>query len=100
MESRSNSKRVKQIQIYLRFFKVATLCPDSFSHSWHSLNQLHLECFSNSLEGVPTNAEYLLAAYLPLFHSVIQLIPNHLNWVEARSSNAALHHSPSWSNSP
>jgi hypothetical protein len=57
MES-CNQKSVKQIkiysQIYLRFFKVATLCPDSFSPSWHSLNQLHLECFSNRLEGVPT----------------------------------------------
>ena len=28
--------------LYLRFFKVATLClDDSFAHSWHSLNQLH-----------------------------------------------------------
>ena len=26
-------------------------------------DQLHLECFSNSLEGVPTYAEYLLAAF-------------------------------------
>jgi hypothetical protein len=35
---------------------------DSFPHSWHSLNQFNLECFSNSLEGVPTYAEHLLAA--------------------------------------
>ena len=50
--------------LYLRFFKVATLClDDSFAHSWHSLNQLHLACFSNSLEGVPTYAEHLLAAF-------------------------------------
>ena len=28
--------------LYLRFFKVATLClDDSFAHTWHSLNQLH-----------------------------------------------------------
>ena len=27
--------------LYLRFFKVATLCLDNFAHSWHSLNQLH-----------------------------------------------------------
>ena len=48
--------------IYLRFFKVAILClDDSFAHSWHSLNQLHEECFSNSLEGVPTYAEHLAA---------------------------------------
>ena len=38
--------------LYFTVFKVATLClDDSFSHSWHSLTQLHLECFSNSLEG-------------------------------------------------
>ena len=28
--------------LYLRFFKVATIClDDSFAHFWHSLNQLH-----------------------------------------------------------
>ena len=47
-----------------RFFKLATLCLDnSFAHSWHYLNQLHLECFSNSLEGGPTYAGHLLAAF-------------------------------------
>ena len=47
MESCSNQKSVKQI------LQIATLClDDSFAYSWHSLNQLHLECFSNSLEGV------------------------------------------------
>ena len=49
---------------YLRFFKVATLClDDSFAHSWNSLKQLHLDCFSNSLETVPTYAEHMLAAF-------------------------------------
>ena len=59
-------KSVKQINIYLYlgFFKVDTFClGDSFAHAWHSLNQLHLECFSNNLEGVPTYAEHLLAAF-------------------------------------
>ena len=43
MESCSNQKRVKQIKIYFRFFKIATLClDDSFAHSWHSLNQLQM----------------------------------------------------------
>ena len=80
MESCSNQKSVKQIKIDFRFFKVATLClDDSFAHSWHSLNQLNMECISNSLEGVPTYAEHLLAVF-----SVVQLIPNHLNWVEVR----------------
>ena len=41
---------------------------DSFAHSWHSLNQLNEECLSNSLEGVPTYAEHLLAAFI-LIHT-------------------------------
>ena len=62
MESCSNQKKGvnKSNHILdLRFFKVATLCLDSLAHSWHSLNQLHLECFSYSLEAVPTHAEHL-----------------------------------------
>ena len=74
-----------------------------FTHSWHSLSQLHLECFSISLEGVPTYAEHLLAA-LPSLSGPTHPKPSKLGWgwvtVEARSSDAALHHSPSWSNSP
>ena len=65
MESCSNQKSVKQIKIYFIFeiLQIATLSlDDSFAHSWHSLNQLHLECFSKSLEGVPTYAEILVAA--------------------------------------
>ena len=47
-----------------RFFKVVTLCLDgSFAHSRHSLNQIHEECYPNSIEGVPTYAEPLLAAF-------------------------------------
>ena len=79
-------KSVKQIKIYFRFFNVVTLClDDSFAHSWHSLNQHHLECFSNSLEGVPTYAEHMFGWVWVI--------------VEARSSDAALHYSPSWANS-
>jgi hypothetical protein len=45
-------------------FFVATLClDDSFAYYWHSFNQLHLEYISNGLEGVPTYAEHLLAAF-------------------------------------
>ena len=63
MESCSNQRRVEH-NIYFIFFKVATLfLDDSIAHSWHSLNQLHLEFFSNSLEGVLTHAEHLLAAF-------------------------------------
>ena len=35
--------------------------------------------FSKRLEGDPTYAEHLLVAFL---HSAVQLIPNHLTWVE------------------
>ena len=93
-----------QRETNFRFFKVATLClDDRFAHSWNSLNQLHEECLSNSLEGVPTYAEHLLDDFP---YSVGQQIPNHLNWVEVGwlwrpgHLNAALHLSPSWSNSP
>ena len=72
MESCGNQKSVKQIQIYFRLFKVATLClDDSFAHSWHFLNQLHLE-FPHMLS----------TCWLIFLHSAVQLIPNHLNWVE------------------
>ena len=50
MESCSNQKSVKQINIDFRFFKVATLClDDSFEHSGKMiiplLVQLSLRCF-------------------------------------------------------
>ena len=66
MDSCSNQKGIKQIKIYLIFeiLPIATLClDDSFAHSCNSLNQLHLKCFPNSLEGVPTYAEHLLATF-------------------------------------
>ena len=70
----NNSKYI----LHLRFFKVATIClDDSFAHSWHSLNLLHEECFSNSLEGVPTYAEHFLTAFPSLF-GPIHPIPSQL----------------------
>jgi hypothetical protein len=70
MESCSNQKRKEKVLnkstfiLYLTFFKVATLrLDDSFAHSWHSLNQIKLECFFNSVKGVLTYAEHLLAAF-------------------------------------
>uniref|UniRef100_A0A8C7DD24 Protein turtle homolog A n=1 Tax=Oncorhynchus kisutch TaxID=8019 RepID=A0A8C7DD24_ONCKI len=48
-----------------------TCLDDNFTHAWHSLNQLHLECFPNSLEGVPTYAEHLLPAFPSLCSQVI-----------------------------
>ena len=63
-----------------RFFKVATLClDDSLAHSWHSLNQLHLECFSNI-----QFPHMLSTCWLHFLHSAVLRIPNHLNWVEVR----------------
>ena len=65
MESCCNQKSVKQIKNIFDILQIATLwLDDSFAHAWHSLNQLHLECFSNSLEWVPTYAEHLLATSL------------------------------------
>ena len=100
-ESCSNQKKVNQIKIHFRFFKQPHFALMTTLHSWYSLNQLHLECFSNTLEGVPTYAEHLLAAFASL---IIHPKPSQLGWgwviVEARSSDLALHHSPPWSNSP
>ena len=73
MESCSNQK--SKYILYLRLSKVANLCHYySFAHSWHSLNQLHLECLSNSLKGVPAYAEQLLAAF-PSHSNSSQPIP-------------------------
>ena len=69
MESCNKQKSIKQIKIYVIFeiLQSSHFCLDvSFTHSWHSLNQLHEECFSNSLEGVPTYAEHLLATFSSL----------------------------------
>ena len=109
MESCSNQKSVKQIQIYF-IFKILQMShpDDSFAHSWHSPNQLHEECFSNSLEGVLTYAyayaEYLLAAFPSLCGPTHPKPSSQLGWgrvtVEAKSSDAALHHSPCWLYSP
>jgi hypothetical protein len=48
---------------YITPLKGVICLDDSFEHSWNSLNQLHPECFSNSIEVVPTYAEHLLAAF-------------------------------------
>ncbi len=94
--------------LYFRFFKVATfllwwqlctLLAFSQSASWGS----HLEWFTSSLEGVPRGAEHLFAA-LPSLCGPTQHKPSKLGLcqviVDTRSSDAALHHSTSWSNSP
>ena len=82
MESCYNPQKLwnkSKLILYLRFFKIATIClDDSFAHSWHSLNQLHTECFSYSLLGVPTYAEHLLAPFPSLCG------PTHLNFVDVR----------------
>ena len=81
----------------LLWWQLCTLLAFFQSASWGS----HLEWFSNSLEGVPRGAEHLLAA-LPSLCGPTHHRPSQLGWVivEARSSDPALHHSPSWSYSP
>jgi hypothetical protein len=76
MESCSNQKSVKQIQIYLYLIlQISTLCLD--------------EC----------NAKHLLAAFTSL---CVPTRPKPSQFglgpviVEASASDAALHHSPSW----
>ena len=103
MESCSNEKSLKLIKIYLRFFKVFTLCLDSFAHSCILSTSFTWNALSNSLEGVPTYAEHLLAAFPSLCgptHPKPSQMGKHWVIVEARSSDAAPHHSPSLSNSP
>jgi hypothetical protein len=70
---------LKQIKIYFRLFKVATHCLDSFAHL--ALSQpASPGRLTNSHEGAPTSAEHL--CWLLFLHSAVQLILNHLNWVE------------------
>ena len=83
MESCSNQKKElnkTKCIFYLRFFKVATLCLDSlctllaftksaspgmfFKWSWRSSHILLSTC------------------WLLFLHSAVQIIPNHLSWVE------------------
>jgi hypothetical protein len=72
--------------LYLRFFKVATLClNDSFSHTLQSLNQLQEECFSNLIEGVPTYAEHLLDCFPSLCS------PTHHKPKHPHTSSSMLH---------
>ena len=69
--------------LYFRFFKVATFCfDDSFEHSWHSFNQLHEVVTWNGFPTVLKEfTEVLSTCWLLCLHSVVQLIPDHLNWV-------------------
>ena len=59
------------------------------------------DTFTTVLKEFP---QMLSTCWLLFLHFAVQLIPNYLNWVEvkviveARSSDAALHHTP-WSNS-
>ena len=101
MESCSNPENVIQIQIFIfRFFKVATLClDDCFAHSWHSLNHLHLECFSNGLEGVPTCWVLVSCYSFTLLSNSSQTISIRLRSGDWRPGHLK-QHSSSWSNCP
>ena len=103
MESWSNQKYVKQIKIYFIFeiLQSCHLCLDeSFAHSWHSLNQLH--------EELSWRSSHISWALVGCFSFTLQSNSTQTISIGLRlgdcggqgSSDAALHHSPSWSNSP
>ena len=51
LSSRQMVAIFQNLKYYIfEILQIATLClDDTFAHSWHSLNQFHLECFSNRL---------------------------------------------------
>ena len=86
--------------LYLRFFIALMI-------ALHTLGILLASFTWNAFPTVLKEFPHMLSTcWLIFLQSAVQLIPKHLNWVEvrviveARSSDAALHHSPSWSNSP
>ena len=80
MESCSNQKSVKQINIYFISFKVAALYLDD---SLYNLGILSASFAWNALPTVLKEFTHILSTCWLLFlHSAVQLIPNHLNWVE------------------
>ena len=79
--------------------------PFTLMTALHTLGILSTSFMRNAFPTVLKEFPHMLrTCWLLFLHSAVQLIPNHLNWVEVRGlwrpSNAALHHSPSWSNSP
>ena len=104
MELCSKQKRKSEYVLYFRSFKVATFCfDDSFVQSWHSLTSISFMRYSNGMvfqQSWTSSQRWLL-----FLHSAVQLIPSQSQFglgqmiVAARSSDTALHHSPSWSNS-
>ena len=84
MESCSNQNSVKHISLIFEILQIATIClEDSFAHSWHSLNYLHEVVNWNAFPTVLKEFPHMLSTCWLLFlHSAVQLIPNHLNWVE------------------
>ena len=68
--------------LYLRFFKVATLCLMSALHTLGIISTSFIRtAFPTVLKEFP---HMLSTGWLLFLHSVVQLIPNHLNWVEVR----------------
>ena len=104
MDSCSNQESVKQIQIYLRFEILQS------SHPWWQLCT-HLAFSQSASWGMlfqqSWRSSHICWALVGCFSFTLRsnsfkTISIGLSWVivEVRSSDAALHHSPSWSNSP
>ena len=105
MESCSNQKSVKQIKMYL-ISEILQKPPFALMTTLHTLSVLSTSftwnAFLTVLKEFP-HAEHLLAAF-PSLCGPTHPKPPPFGWgrgiVEARSSDAALHHSPSLSYNP
>ena len=81
MESCSNQKVVKQMKMFSKFeiLQIDTLClDDSFADSWHFSTSFTWNAFPIVLKEFP---RILSTCWLLFLHSLVQLIPNHHNWV-------------------
>ena len=82
MESCSNQKSAIKttIILYLIFFKVP---PFTLVTALHTLGILSTSFTWNAFQTVLKEFSHMLSTcWLLILHSVVQLIPNHLNWVE------------------
>ncbi|KAM4015129.1 NXPE family member 4-like [Anomaloglossus baeobatrachus] len=70
--------------LFDQFFKECTFCVDyCFAHSWHFLDELQEVVTGNGLPTVLKKFPEMLSTCWPFcLHSVVQLTPNHLDWVQ------------------
>ena len=82
MESCSNHKSVKQIKIDFMFEILKSSHPLPLT-TLHTLRILSTSFMRNAFPTVLKEFPHILSTCLVLFlHSAVQLISNHLNWVE------------------